>query len=60
MGGLDLFVYNAGYGEVSDELDWQIDKTTVLTNVNGFTEMVNYAFNYFVKQGYGQIGRAHV
>jgi short-subunit dehydrogenase len=55
MGGLDLFVYNAGYGEVSDELNWQIDKTTVLTNVNGFIEMVHYAFNYFVKQDYGQI-----
>lgn len=55
LGGLDLFIYNAGYGDVSDVPDWQIDKTTVLTNVNGFTEMVNYTYNYFVKQGYGHI-----
>jgi short-subunit dehydrogenase len=55
LGGLDVFIYNAGYGEVSDKPDWQIDKTTILTNVNGFTEMVNYAYNYFAKQGYGQI-----
>ena len=55
LGGLDLFIYNAGYGDVSEKPDWQIDKTTILTNVNGFAEMVNYAYNYFAKQGYGQI-----
>jgi len=55
LGGLDLFIYNAGYGDVSEKPDWQIDKTTILTNVNGFAEMVNYAYNFFAKQGYGQI-----
>src|SRR5450432_1005619 len=47
LGGLDLLVYNAGYGEVSATLDWSIDKTTVLTNVNGFIKMINFTFNYF-------------
>jgi short-subunit dehydrogenase len=55
MKGLDLFIYNAGYGDVSKELDWKIDKATVLTNVNGFIEMVNYVYNYFVQQEHGQI-----
>jgi short-subunit dehydrogenase len=55
LDGLDLLIYNAGYGDVSPELDWDIDKTTILTNVNGFVEMVNFTFNYFKKQGYGQI-----
>jgi short-subunit dehydrogenase len=55
MGGMDLFVYNAGYGDISSDLSWPIDKTTVFTNVNGFAEMTNYAYNYFAKQGYGQI-----
>jgi short-subunit dehydrogenase len=55
LGGFDLFIYNAGYGEISMDLDWQVDKATVLTNVNGFTEMTGYAYNYFVSQGYGQI-----
>ena len=55
LGGMDLFVYNSGYGEASDQPDWQIDKTTVLTNVNGFIEMTHYAYNYFVQQGYGQV-----
>jgi short-subunit dehydrogenase len=55
LGGLDLFVYNAGYGAISAEADWQIDKTTVLTNVNGFVETVNFVFNYYKQQGHGQI-----
>jgi len=55
LDGLDLLIYNSGYGEVSDSLDWKIDRQTTLTNVTGFVEIVNYTFNYFVKQGTGQI-----
>ncbi len=55
LDGLDLLIYNSGYGEVSDTLDWKIDRQTTLTNVIGFVEIVNYTFNYFVKQGTGQI-----
>ena len=55
LDGLDLLIYNSGYGEVSDGLDWKIDRQTTLTNVTGFVEIVNYTFNYFVKQGTGQI-----
>ncbi len=55
LGGMDLFVVSAGIGTVSKELDWQIDKITIDTNVNAFTQMVNWAFNYFLNQGYGQI-----
>jgi len=55
LGGLDLLIYNSGYGDPSKELDWEIENTTVKTNVNGFVEIVSYAFNYFVEQGHGQI-----
>ena len=55
LGGLDLLIYNSGYGDVSETLDWPTDKQTTLTNVNGFVEIVNYTFNYFAKQGRGQI-----
>ena len=55
LGGLDVLIYSSGYGEVSKTLDRQIEKTTTLTNVNGFVEIVSYAFNYFVNQGHGQI-----
>lgn len=55
LGGLDLLVYNSGYGEPSGKLDWEIDKNTTQINVNGFVEIVNFAFNYFVSEGKGQI-----
>lgn len=55
LGGLDLLIYNSGYGDPSKELNWEIENATTKTNVNGFVEIVSYAFNYFVDQGYGQI-----
>jgi len=55
MGGLDLLVISAGTGESSVDLQWKIDKTIVDTNVNGFVEIANWGFNYFAKQGYGQL-----
>ena len=54
-GGMDLLIYNAGFGDPSDTLDWTIEKTTYETNVKGFIEIVNVAFNYFLQQGNGQI-----
>ena len=54
-GGLDILVYSSGIGELSKELDWQIDKRTVETNVNGFIEIANWVFNYFIKQGDGRM-----
>jgi short-subunit dehydrogenase len=55
LAGLDLLIISAGNGEPSEELDWSIDKTTIDTNVNGFAALANYGFNYFVKQGHGQL-----
>src|SRR5258708_15641351 len=55
LGGVDILIYNSGFGDVSKTLNWGIDKQTTQTNVNGFIEIVNYAFNYFAKQGHGQI-----
>src|SRR5215203_2569428 len=55
LGGLDLLIYNSGVGEVSKTVDWNIERPTILTNVNGFVEIVGYTFNFFVEQGYGQI-----
>lgn len=55
MDGMDLLIYNSGYGDVSESLNWETDKITVDTNVNGFIEIVNYSFNYFVQQGHGHV-----
>lgn len=55
LGGLDILIISAGTGEPSKELSWEIDKKTVDTNVNGFIEIANWAFNYFLKQGHGHL-----
>lgn len=55
LNGLDILVISAGTGEVSKELSWEIDKRTVETNVNGFVEIANWAFNFFAKQGHGKL-----
>ncbi|MFL5742288.1 MAG: SDR family NAD(P)-dependent oxidoreductase [Flavisolibacter sp.] len=55
LGGLDLLIYNAGFGDVSKDLLWNIEERTTRTNVMGFVEIVCYAFNFFAKKGSGQI-----
>ncbi len=55
MDGMDLLIYNSGFGDNSETLDWKLDKTTVDTNVNGFIEIINFSFNYFLEQGYGHL-----
>ncbi len=55
LGGLDILIYSSGVGEPSKELDWELDKMTVETNVNGFVEISNWGFNYFIKQGHGSL-----
>jgi short-subunit dehydrogenase len=55
LGGLDVLIYNAGYGEPSKELNTEIEQTITRTNVNGFVDIVSFAFNYFTRKGSGQI-----
>ena len=55
LNGLDILVISAGNGETSKDLNWEIDQWTVETNVNGFVEIANWTFNFFIKQGYGRL-----
>jgi len=55
LGGMDLLIYNSGYGEPAKNLDLEIDSKTNQINVIGFATIVNYAFNYFIQQGHGHI-----
>ncbi|PWT96380.1 MAG: oxidoreductase [Bacteroidetes bacterium] len=48
LGGLDIFIDCAGIGVVSSELSRDADKLTIDTNINGFAEMVNWVYNYFL------------
>lgn len=55
LGGLDLLIYNSGFGDPSESLDWEIDKKTVAINVNGFIDIINHAFHFFSAQGHGHL-----
>ena len=55
MGGLDMLINCAGVGNRNEDLDFAIDKKTIETNVIGFTAVIDWAYNYFINKGSGQI-----
>ncbi len=55
IGGLDLLILSSGTGDLNEELDFEIENKTNLLNVNAFTEIVDWTFNYFQKQGKGHL-----
>jgi short-subunit dehydrogenase len=55
LGGLDLFIFNAGSGQVNESLDPVIEEQTTKTNVLGFVRLTSFIFNYFSRQGWGHI-----
>jgi short-subunit dehydrogenase len=55
LGGLDILIFNAGWGDLSYTLDWNIDKPTVDINVNAFQTAIHFGWDYFVRQGWGHL-----
>lgn len=55
LGGLDLLVLSSGTGELNETLDFKIEKKVIDLNVTGFTNIIDWAFNYFEKQKFGHI-----
>ena len=55
MGGMDILVICSGVGEVNPELDYRLEKPTLLTNVIGFTNIADWAFLFFQHQQSGQL-----
>lgn len=55
LGGMDLFLLSSGIGHQNMELKPEIEISTTLTNVEGFTRMVTAAFEYFREQGGGHL-----
>src|ERR1700722_5310701 len=55
LGGLDLLIFNAGWGDLSETLDWTIDKTTVDININAFLPAIHFGWNHFIRQGHGHL-----
>ena len=55
LGGLDLLVISSGTGDINDNLDFEIEKRTINTNVLGFTCVADWTFNHFEKQKSGHL-----
>lgn len=53
LGGIDLLILSAGTGDLNENLDFEIEKRTIDTNVVGFTCIADWTFKYFEKQKYG-------
>ncbi|NIJ46629.1 short-subunit dehydrogenase [Wenyingzhuangia heitensis] len=53
--GLDLLILSSGTGDLNEKLEFNIENSTNKLNVIAFTEIVNWAFNFFEKQGNGHL-----
>lgn len=54
-GEIELIVLCSGIGGDNEEPDTRKELEIVNTNVVGFTNLVNWAFNFFLKQGHGHL-----
>jgi short-subunit dehydrogenase len=55
LGGLDLIVICSGVGNIVENIDFEVEKRTIDVNVIGFTNIADWAFNYFNKQRFGHL-----
>ncbi len=55
LGGLDLLILSSGTGDLNENLDFQIEKKIIDTNVLGFTCIADWSFKYFQKQKFGHL-----
>ena len=55
MDGVDLIIISAGIGHINKDLNWELEKTTIDTNVYGVTAIINTIMHHFIKQGKGHL-----
>lgn len=55
MGVVDLVIVAAGCGFENPHLSYEKEERTVQVNVLGFMAMANTAYQFFLRQGYGQL-----
>ena len=55
LGGLDLLVFSSGIGNFNKHLDYAIENETNQLNVIAFTQIADWAFNYFTQQKSGHL-----
>jgi short-subunit dehydrogenase len=55
LGGLDLLVLSSGTGDINEMLNFEVEKCTIDTNVTGFTNIVDWAYQFFKNQNSGHL-----
>ncbi len=55
LGTLDLLILSSGVGTLNDALNFDVEKKVIDLNVTGFTNIIDWGFNYFKTQGFGHI-----
>ena len=55
LGNVDLLVLSSGTGDINETWDFNIEKKTLDVNVVGFTEVIDWVINYFLKQEQGHL-----
>ena len=54
-GGMEILVICSGVGELNPELDYNLERPALLTNVIGFTNVADWAFYFFQRQESGHL-----
>jgi short-subunit dehydrogenase len=55
LGGVDLWVLNAGTGILNPDFGWEAERQTIATNVTGFAAMTDAAAHHCITRGEGRI-----
>ena len=55
LGGLDLLVNSAGIGNLNKNLGHKVENQANQLNVLAFTEIMDWGYRFFEKQGYGNL-----
>lgn len=55
LGGVDLWILNAGTGVLNRDFAWEPERQTITTNVMGFAAMTDAAVHHCVARGQGRI-----
>jgi short-subunit dehydrogenase len=53
LGGLDLLILSAGIGNLNKNLGFEVENNANKLNVLAFTEIADWTYRYFEKQGHG-------
>lgn len=55
IGGLDLLIICSSVGELNPDLNFKTEHDTINVNVAGFSQVADWAVNYFIRQGNGHL-----